>query len=172
MNVRKHKCNHPTCTTSPVFGVAGTRKAEFCAPHAKEGMVPVSGKKCSGADCTKQLVYGLMGTTKAIVCVQHREGGLVNVVSKRCGSLDCTKMASFGRMPSSTASGTPRRETGMVNLLGRHAATPRLRAHGDVRDFRYQEGRVLPSTLETRNGERPLQVVQPSRMHHEGELRQ
>lgn len=98
MNVRKHKCNHPTCTTSPVFGVAGTRKAEFCAPHAKEGMVPVSGKKCSGADCTKQLVYGLMGTTKAIVCVQHREGGLVNVVSKRCGSLDCTKMASFGRV--------------------------------------------------------------------------
>lgn len=86
VNVRKHKCNHPTCTTSPLFGVAGTRKAEFCAPHAKEGMVPVSGKKCSGADCTKQLVYGLMGTTKAIVCVQHREGGLGNVVSKRCGS--------------------------------------------------------------------------------------
>ena len=52
-NVRKRTCRHLSCTKTPFFGVAGTKKAEFCSPHAKEGMASL-GRTCSRAGCTKQ----------------------------------------------------------------------------------------------------------------------
>ncbi|CAB1117114.1 unnamed protein product [Ectocarpus sp. CCAP 1310/34] len=36
-NIRR--CAHEDCVKHPTYGVPGTRKAEFCAPHALDGMV-------------------------------------------------------------------------------------------------------------------------------------
>lgn len=36
------KCAHQACNKAPSFGVAGTKKREFCSEHAKEGMVRVN----------------------------------------------------------------------------------------------------------------------------------
>ncbi|CAN0339339.1 unnamed protein product, partial [Pylaiella littoralis] len=33
------KCTHDGCTKQPTYGVAGTKTAELCSGHAKDGMV-------------------------------------------------------------------------------------------------------------------------------------
>ncbi|CAN0008214.1 unnamed protein product, partial [Pylaiella littoralis] len=32
------KCTHRGCSKRPSYGVAGTKTAEFCCEHAKDGM--------------------------------------------------------------------------------------------------------------------------------------
>ncbi|CAN0392606.1 unnamed protein product [Ectocarpus fasciculatus] len=39
VDVNNKKCAHQGCSTTPSFGVAGTKKAEFCREHAKQGML-------------------------------------------------------------------------------------------------------------------------------------
>lgn len=54
--VRKKRCGQPSCTKTALFGVAGTRKAEFCAQHAEAGMVRMrssSSGMYAHAGCTK-----------------------------------------------------------------------------------------------------------------------
>lgn len=41
------KCNHGDCTTGPSYGLLGTKKAEYCIKHAKQGMVNVRDKRCA-----------------------------------------------------------------------------------------------------------------------------
>ena len=52
LNNRK-ECVHRGCTTYPSFGVAGTKKNEFCRKHAKERMVDlVNNEKCKHRGCS------------------------------------------------------------------------------------------------------------------------
>lgn len=61
-----HKiCAHLGCSKLPSFDVEGTRKREFCAGHAKRGMVDVSSKKCAHLGCSKGLSFGGAGTKRA-----------------------------------------------------------------------------------------------------------
>ena len=46
MVVRSKRYGHPGCSKAPSHGVEGTKQAELCAQHAREGMVDVEGNKC------------------------------------------------------------------------------------------------------------------------------
>ncbi|CAM9646995.1 unnamed protein product, partial [Sphacelaria rigidula] len=39
-------CGNEGCPKHPSYGVAGSRKAEFCADHVRVEMVNVTNKKC------------------------------------------------------------------------------------------------------------------------------
>lgn len=41
------RCSHGDCITGPSYGVEGTKKAEYCSKHAKEGMVNVRDRRCA-----------------------------------------------------------------------------------------------------------------------------
>lgn len=76
------KCTHLGCTTSPSYGVAGTKKPEFCMRHAKQGMGDFRSKKCATRGCSKQASFGANGTKKGEFCAEHAEQGMVMVTSK------------------------------------------------------------------------------------------
>ncbi|CAM9254401.1 unnamed protein product [Pylaiella littoralis] len=93
-------CKMSTCSKVGSFGVEGTRTAEFCATHAKEGMINVISKRCDNHGCSKHPSYGVAGSKKAEFCVAHALQGMVDVCSKRCGHPGCVKRSSYG-MPGS-----------------------------------------------------------------------
>ena len=122
------RCTHTGCTKQSSYGVAGTKKKEFCFDHKKDGMVDVRNKECTHDGCTKQPSYGVAGTKAAEFCSEHRKGGMVDVRSKRCTHAGCNKWPSFG------VAGTKRAEFcsehkkgGMVNV------TRTKRSSGDGR---------------------------------------
>lgn len=45
VNVKSKRCGHPGFSKGPSYGKEGTKKAEFCKQHAKDGMVSVNHKK-------------------------------------------------------------------------------------------------------------------------------
>lgn len=79
----KKRCAHPGCTKQPKYGVAGSKKREYCAPHAKGGMVDVYNKRCGFPGCTKGPSYGVAGSKKREFCAQHATEGMVNVCSRQ-----------------------------------------------------------------------------------------
>ena len=76
------KCHHAGCAKYAVYGVEGTKKAELCSQHAREGMVNVRSKRCGHQGCNKIPSYGMEGTRKAELCSQHAREGMVDVKSK------------------------------------------------------------------------------------------
>ena len=47
IDIHKKRCAHPICNKKPLYGVEGSKKAEFCSPHAKYGMVNlITGRVC------------------------------------------------------------------------------------------------------------------------------
>ena len=85
------RCAHNGCTKYPIYGVAGSKRTEYCAQHALDGMINVMSKRCAQNGCTKQPSYGVAGSRKAEYCSQHALDGMINVVSKRCTHNGCTK---------------------------------------------------------------------------------
>ncbi|CAN0446120.1 unnamed protein product, partial [Pylaiella littoralis] len=73
----------PLCTKQPRYGVAGTKTAEFCSGHAKDGMVDVLSKRCAHLGCTKRPSYGVAGTQTAEFCSGHAKDGMVRVSDSR-----------------------------------------------------------------------------------------
>ncbi|CAN0057130.1 unnamed protein product, partial [Pylaiella littoralis] len=123
VNVRSRKCAHRGCTKEPRFGVAGTKTAEFCSGHAKDGMVNVCHKKCTHRGCPKQPKFGVAGTKTAEFCSGHAEGGMVNVRSRKCAHRGCTKEPRFGVAGTKTAEFcSPHAEDGMVNVCSKKCA--------------------------------------------------
>ena len=43
------------------YGVEGTKRAEFCAQHAREGFVNVLGARCTHQGCSKRPTFGVPG---------------------------------------------------------------------------------------------------------------
>lgn len=62
-----------------VFGVAGTKKAEFCSQHTEDGMIHVYSKGCGPPGCTRMPPFGMVGRMKQEFCSQHakEEMGIV-----------------------------------------------------------------------------------------------
>lgn len=82
--------------------MGGTKRAELCAQHAKEGMVDVINKRCGHRGCNKPPSHRVEGTKKAeLYAWQHAREGMVDVVSKRwCAHhRGCSARPHFG-MPS------------------------------------------------------------------------
>ena len=62
MNVFKTNCKIEGCRKRPSFGVAGTTKREYCAQHAKDGVINVNIRPCRTEGCRNQLSFGVVGT--------------------------------------------------------------------------------------------------------------
>ena len=80
------------CKKRPSYGIRGSKRAEYCAPHKLRGMVNVRNKTC--LECEKQPSFGIRGTKKATHCSLHKSTEMVNVKDKTC--LECEKVPSFG----------------------------------------------------------------------------
>ncbi|CAM9540904.1 unnamed protein product, partial [Ascophyllum nodosum] len=77
------------------FGVAGTTTREYCAQHAKEGMVDICSRKFRTKGCGKVPSFGVAGTKMRKYCAQHAPDGVVNVCIKMCRNTGGDK-TSFG----------------------------------------------------------------------------
>ena len=69
---------------------------EYCAQHAREGMVDVKSKKCRTASCGKVPYFGVAGTKTGEYCAQHALEGMVDIKSKKCRIEGCGKIPCFG----------------------------------------------------------------------------
>ena len=64
----------------PLFGVASTTTAEYCAEHAPDGIINVC-RKCRTEGCKEVPSFG---TKTEEYCAQYAPDGMVNVSSKKC----------------------------------------------------------------------------------------
>ncbi|CAM9765281.1 unnamed protein product [Sphacelaria rigidula] len=120
VNVRDKRCGEEGCVKYPSYGVAGSKKAEFCSKHAGAGMVNVVNKRCGEEGCVKYPSYGVAGSKKAEFCFKHARAGMVNVVNKRCGEEGCVKYPSYGVAGSKKAEVCSKHAmAGMVNVVSR-----------------------------------------------------
>lgn len=119
----KKGCAVPGCAKKPSYGVNGTKTAQFCGQHRKEGMVNVRSKKCTDTGCGKKASYGVDGTTSGQFCAQHAEKGMVNVRSKKCAEKGCTKRPSYGVGGTRNAQFCVKHRTeGMVDVCSKKCA--------------------------------------------------
>ncbi len=77
-------CHHDGCTKGASFGVDGSKEAELCCEHKRDGTVDLS-KKCLYDGCTKVPSFGVDGSKNVVFCSEHKKDEVVNVVRKRCG---------------------------------------------------------------------------------------
>ena len=78
MDVTHKSCGHPGCNKQPTYGVEGTKTAELCSQHAREGMVNVISKRCGRQGCNKYPSFGVEGREKREYCAQHATPGMTN----------------------------------------------------------------------------------------------
>ena len=146
VDIKSRKCRTQGCGKGPLFGVAGTTTAEYCAQHAPYGMVDVCRIKCRTENCGKEPSFGV---AKGVLCaartgrdgqrqekkVQNprlRKGAVVRSGRYKNGGVLCT--ACTGRD-------------------GRHqeqkVQNPRLRKGAIVWRGRYNNGGVLCTARQT-----------------------
>lgn len=77
------KCSKERCSKQPRYGVSGTKKREYCAEHALEGMVDLLSSKCAGDGCSKGANYGVSGTRKREYCAGHALDGMICLSSSK-----------------------------------------------------------------------------------------
>lgn len=86
-NANGATCLHPFCSKRPTYGVVeadGARTAQFCAPHAKTGMVNVSKRRCAEPGCPKHPSFTLKGDKSLCYCVDHATDGMVRERASFC----------------------------------------------------------------------------------------
>ncbi|CAN0506083.1 unnamed protein product [Ectocarpus sp. 12 AP-2014] len=96
------QCGHAKCTKRPTYGVAGSKKREFCSQHARDGMVNVNNKRCIQPNCTTIPSFAAVGSKKAEFCSQHAREGMVDVRSRRCSQRGCNTQPSLGEAGGSS----------------------------------------------------------------------
>jgi hypothetical protein len=100
----KHKtCQHPNCSTQPVYGEVGSKIAQFCVMHKLSHHVDVKNKTCQHPNCSTQPVYGEVGSKIAQFCVMHKPPNFVNVISKTCQHPNCSTRPTYGEVGSKIA---------------------------------------------------------------------
>ncbi|CAM9853452.1 unnamed protein product [Scytosiphon promiscuus] len=84
--LRKKRCSHPDCTKCPIFGVRGSKRAEFCRQHATDEMVDVCNKRCREASCGRAARFGVDASTErpeyCALHIQYR-GQLITALKPR-----------------------------------------------------------------------------------------
>lgn len=122
---KQSMCANPDCPKASSFGVAGSKKAEFCAAHRLTGMIYVRGRTCSHEGCVTKPTYGVPGTKKAEFCSKHVRAGMVNVVTRRCLQPQCNITPSYGLEGSKSANFCAQHaKDGMVNLRSKSCVHP------------------------------------------------
>ena len=112
------RCTHAGCTKQPRYGVAGTKTAEYCSEHRKDGMVNVASKRCTHAGCTKRPSYGVAGTKTAEFCSEHKKSGMVDVKNKKRSTGDGRGGDSQGRDSPIVVDDTTARRVGAGGRRG------------------------------------------------------
>ena len=108
------------CKKQPSYGIRGSKRAEYCAPHKLRGMVNVTRKFC--LECEALPSFGIRGTKKATHCVAHKSPEMVNVKDKTC--LDCEARPSFGIRGTKKATHcVTHRSSEMVNVKGKRCVS-------------------------------------------------
>lgn len=95
VNVSK-ECNVDGCSTRAHYGVAGSKKREFCSKHALEGMVSLSHRKCASDGCCTTASFGVPGSKKMEFCFKHALEGMVNLKQTTCMREGCRNGARCG----------------------------------------------------------------------------
>lgn len=117
-NVITKRCAGQGCTKFSSYGFAEVKTAQFCAQHAKDGMVEE--KICAHEGCDKKASFGVAGGKTAQFCCQHAQDGMVKVSSKKCAHQGCTKGPSFGVAGGKTAHFCSQHaKRGMVNVTNK-----------------------------------------------------
>ncbi|CAN0383929.1 unnamed protein product [Ascophyllum nodosum] len=102
VNVRSRMCRTDGCGKYALFGVAGTKTAEYCTQHAPDGMVNVRARMCSTEGCGKRASFGVAGTKRPEYCTQHAPDGMVHVRKIKYITEGCGKEPSFGFVGTKT----------------------------------------------------------------------
>ena len=89
-------CITEGCGKRASFGVAGTKRPEYCTQNAPDGMVDVSSRMCSTEGYGKRVSFGVAGTKRPEYCTQHALDGMVHVREIKCITEGCGKEPSFG----------------------------------------------------------------------------
>lgn len=71
------KTTSSSSSTTAAAASGGAERAEFCARHAKEGMVDVRNKTCAHRGCDQAPTYCVEGKSRAEFCARHSEFGMV-----------------------------------------------------------------------------------------------
>ncbi|CAN0451809.1 unnamed protein product [Ascophyllum nodosum] len=103
VNVRDRKCRTEGCGTIAVFGVAGTRSAEYCSQHAPDGMIDVRNRNCTTEGCSKRPSFGVAGTKTAEYCAEHAQDGMITVQNRKCKTEGSSMIAACGVVRTKTA---------------------------------------------------------------------
>ena len=61
-DAKSRKCRTEGCCRISFFGVAGTKKAEYCVRHAPDAMADVIHRKCRTENCDKGPSFGVAGS--------------------------------------------------------------------------------------------------------------
>ena len=123
-NICSRKCQTEGCGKQPSFEVVGTKKGEYCAQHAPDGMVHVRSRKCRTEGCGKQPSFGVASTKPAEYCAQHALNGMVDVYRRKYRIEGCGKQPSFGVAGIKTAEYCAQHAPdGMVDLYRRKCRT-------------------------------------------------
>lgn len=97
------RCGHLDCTKRPTYGLVGTdgeRRAQFCAPHAKPGMVNVSKRRCAVAGCPRHPSFARKGDKTSCFCAEHATEGMVSPEHTKQSATDkCTGVFPFFFFP-------------------------------------------------------------------------
>lgn len=94
------RCGHLGCSKRPTYGIedsAGSKRAQFCAPHAKPGMVNVSRRRCAHVGCMRHPSFAIKGNKSLLFCLQHSTDEMVDIHNvRRCGHEGCVKHPTYG----------------------------------------------------------------------------
>jgi hypothetical protein len=92
-------CKFPECTVkNPSYGQPGTKKGEYCKPHAPNGYENVKSKRCIYDGCKMHPSFGKPNTTKPEYCKPHAPKNYINVKDKKCLFKGCDKPATFRKL--------------------------------------------------------------------------
>lgn len=81
-DVINKRCGQQGCVKAPSYDVDGSKKAEFCIVHRKQGReVNVVSKKCGRQCFTKLRSFGIDGSHRTESCVHHKRGGMMDAVN-------------------------------------------------------------------------------------------
>ncbi|CAN0455674.1 unnamed protein product [Ectocarpus sp. 12 AP-2014] len=122
VNLIKKTCAHPACEKTPSYGAPDSKKREYCARHAPDGMRIVCNKKCISPNCTKSARYGEDGSQSRNFCGHHAHESMTSWWTKRCGHQEGRATPSFGVVGSKTGEFCPRHaKKDMVDIRPRIA---------------------------------------------------
>ena len=97
VDVKNRRCEHPGCTSRPVFNREGESRGRFCAVHREPGMVDVKTRRCDHPGCTSRPVFNKEGESRGRFCAVHRETGMVDVKNRRCDHPGCSLHPVFNK---------------------------------------------------------------------------